>query len=60
VHTTRVPDASPAPLVCPVCKGDHILEFACKFGHMEIYGCRTCGATLSVPFTPSRPPPPRP
>jgi len=55
-----VPDAPHTQLVCPVCKDDHLLEFACRFGHMEIYGCRNCGATLSVPFNPPAAAPPRP
>jgi len=49
-----VPDSTHANLLCPVCKNDHILEFACKFGQMEIYGCRNCGSTLSVPPKPER------
>ena len=32
------------------------MEFACRFGQVKIYGCRQCGATLSVPVADSSPP----
>ena len=31
------------------------MEFACKFGQVEIYGCRSCGSTLSIPLRPEPP-----
>ena len=34
--------------ICPICKQDQ-MEFACRVVNMEIFGCKQCGATLTVP-----------
>ena len=34
--------------ICPICKREP-MEFACRIQHVEIYGCKHCGSTLSVP-----------
>jgi hypothetical protein len=38
--------------ICPICTPRHPMAFACRVVNMEIFGCKQCGSTLTVPSNP--------
>jgi hypothetical protein len=38
--------------LCPVCT-QHQMDFCCRVSIVEVYGCKFCGARLSLPVATS-------